>query len=302
MENQWKASWLRHLSLERNLSGETLQAYQSDLELFSQWARPHEDQELHFDQMSTSLIEDWIRYQGEQEKNPSSIARNLSALKNFFQFLTRQKLLIEDPTALIQAPKLGQYLPKILSIDEVNELFETIDYSKKAAWRDTALIELLYSGGLRISEALNIQVEEVHLQERWLKVKGKGRKERMVPLGEEAIEAIQKYLEIERAQMPQTDSELLLNLRGGKLSRMGAWKIIQKYSTLIGRPISPHSLRHSFATHLIEGGMDLRVLQTILGHADISTTERYTHLQFDQHLEAHRLYHPREARAKVKPK
>lgn len=288
MEDTWIESWKKHLSLERNLSLETLDAYSRDLESFRQWTP------LPLAQIQTSEIEAWIRAQGQDDKNPSSIARNLSSLKSFYLFLVNKELILEDPTALITPPKIGKYLPKVLSVEQITELFECIDYTQKAAWRDTALIELLYSGGLRISEALSLQVSDIHTQEKWIKVKGKGRKERMVPLGEEALDAIIQYLQIERIHLNASDPELLLNLRGKALSRMGAWKIVQKYSLQIGLPISPHSLRHSFATHLIEGGMDLRVLQTLLGHADISTTERYTHLQMDQFLEAHRLFHPRE--------
>lgn len=306
MDEKWIQAWLRHLTLERNLGKATLKAYELDVTQFFNWIRmTHEasppewsDLELIANKITSQIkqihIEHWMTHQGEEEQSPSSIARNLSGLKSFFQFTQSIDALEEDPSQHLQSPKLGQYLPQVLTVDQVQELFQEIDYQSRGAWRDTVLLELLYSGGLRISEALKLEIKDLHIEEKWMKVQGKGRKERMVPLGDLVIDAIQKYLNSERSQSNPQDPQLLLNLRGKQLSRMGAWKIVQKYSQLIGKTISPHSLRHSFATHLIEGGMDLRVLQALLGHSDITTTERYTHLQVAQQLEAHQLYHPRE--------
>ena len=294
MEVQWIEAWKRHLSLERNLTKETLKAYLGDLDQFMFWAAEHQPSPLNL--TTQDHIESWIYFQGEDEKNPSSIARNLSSLKSFFKFLHQKDIINQDPCQQISGPKLGQYLPKVLTQTQMTELFDSIDLTKKGANRDYTLIELLYSAGLRISEALNLRIEDIHMEDSWILVRGKGRKERMVPMGEQALDTIENYIQNERRTLDVISPELLLNLRGKKLSRMGAWKIIQRYSAHCGFPISPHTLRHSFATHLIEGGMDLRVLQMLLGHSDITTTQRYTHLQMNQFMEEHRLFHPREKR------
>lgn len=288
-------SFLVHIGVEKNLSPRTLQSYQEDLrhwigwmeELGLEWADitpQHLDQHLH----AMSLRFDY---------EPSSVARHISSLRSFLRFCHAQGWLLLDPAQFLETPRLGRYLPDCLTVAEVESIFETIDPTGKWAWRDTSLIELLYGAGLRISEALQLRLDQVHFEDGWILPIGKGNKQRLVPMTPRAKQALSFYLQKERPLCGPKSDEVLLNPKGRPLSRMGAWKIVHKWSSHLAKAVHPHTLRHSFATHLLEGGMDLRVLQELLGHADIATTQIYTHIDREYLKEEHQHFHPRESHA-----
>ncbi|HSQ41743.1 MAG TPA: tyrosine recombinase, partial [Fibrobacteraceae bacterium] len=283
--------YLTHLGIERNLSPQTLQAYKDDLR---HWIHFLQEADLGLE----VSITDVDRYMTQQAQNsqyePTSIARHLSSLRGFLRYVHLHQWSSLDPDNHFQAPKLGRYLPDTLTVAEVEALFASVDRQRKWAWRDLSLLELLYGSGLRISEALELRLPQIRFEDGWILPIGKGNKQRLVPLGEKSRETLQIYLHQERPLCRPSDDLFLLNPRGQRLSRMGAWKIIQKLCLPLGKHVHPHTLRHSFATHLLEGGMDLRVLQELLGHADISTTQIYTHIDREFLRQEHRQFHPRE--------
>jgi integrase/recombinase XerD len=215
----------------------------------------------------------------------------------FHRFLAREKILKNDPSDLIDSPKLWKKIPDTLSLNEVNALLAQPDIRNKQGLRDKAILETLYATGMRVSEAVNLKVDSVNLDIGFLRCIGKGNKERVIPLGTKAISSIKKYLEVSRPHLlKKKESEFLfLNRFGKKISRQSLWKIIKKYANQarIKKPISPHTLRHSFATHLLERGADLRSVQEMLGHSNISTTQIYTHINKDRLKTIHRMFHPR---------
>ncbi|MDR2732410.1 MAG: tyrosine-type recombinase/integrase, partial [Fibromonadaceae bacterium] len=225
----------------------------------------------------------------------SSLARHYSSLRGFLSYLEERDLLDFSPENLYSAPRLEKYLPQCLNIDEISAIFESIPANDKFGMRNIALIELLYSAGLRISEAVSLKLEHVQLDNGWLTPVGKGNKQRLVPLTGKAKENLEIWLKDWRQQFkPKTDT-VILNFHGKKLSRTGAWKIIMECTAFLGKSsISPHSFRHSFATHCLAGGMDLRILQELLGHANLSTTQIYTHLDNSYLKSEHHHFHPRE--------
>jgi integrase/recombinase XerD len=277
--------YLRYLVLEKNLSGQTVKSYETDLkELCKQ----------------TEISKDSINlFLTKKKKNsnykPSSLARHFSSLRGFLSYLEEQNLLDFSPENLLTAPRLEKYLPQCLSIDEVAEVFENINASERFGMRDIALLELLYSAGLRISEAVSLKLEHVQLDNGWITPVGKGNKQRLVPLYGKAKQNLETWIKEWRQKLkPRTDT-ILLNFHGKKLSRVGAWKIIQNRTAFLGKSsISPHSFRHSFATHCLAGGMDLRILQELLGHVNLSTTQIYTHLDNSYLKSEHHHFHPRE--------
>ncbi|MDZ7260898.1 MAG: tyrosine recombinase XerD, partial [candidate division KSB1 bacterium] len=238
---------------------------------------------------------------------PSSMARNLSAIRMFHRFLMGENITYRDPTETILLPKLSKRLPTVLDIWEVEKLLEQPDVSQPLGLRDRALLEFLYATGVRASELISLKQSQLFFPQGFVRVFGKGAKERMVPIGEQAIFYVQHYQNTTRmvlAQRGLSTDVLFLNRRGQPLSRMGLWKILRFYVLKAGiaKSVSPHTLRHSFATHLLEGGADLRAVQEMLGHADISTTQIYTHLDREYLKEVHRRFHPREKYAsKYKP-
>jgi integrase/recombinase XerD len=284
-------NYLGYLTLEKNLSPLSVKAYGEDLGLFIGFI---ESKISKLDQLDGDQLNQHILSLGQSGYEPSSLARHVSSLRNFIKYLHQNRYLKEDPSEFLDSPKLGRYLPECLTQEEVESVYTQIDLSQKGAQRDLCLVELLYGAGLRISEALNLRLEQINLNEGWIVPIGKGNKQRMVPMGAKGIQIIQNYMDTARLQyMPKSD-HLVLNLRGKKLSRMGAWKIIQNRCSHLSKQISPHTFRHSFATHLLEGGMDLRLVQELLGHADISTTQIYTHLNREYLKEVHHSFHPRE--------
>ncbi len=277
--------YLRSLALEKNLSRQTISSYKTDLIPLC------EQMELSIETIDEFLAERAKAF----DYKPSSLARHLSSLRGFLYYLEEKGILEFSPENLFATPRLEKYLPQCLSIDEVAQIFENIPPNDKFAVRDIALIELLYSAGLRIGEAVSLKLEHIRLDNGWLTPVGKGNKQRLVPLAGKARENLELWLKEWRQEFkPKTDT-VILNFHGKKLSRVGAWKIIQARTAFLGKDsISPHSFRHSFATHCLAGGMDLRILQELLGHANLSTTQVYTHLDNSYLKSEHRHFHPRE--------
>jgi integrase/recombinase XerD len=277
--------YLRYLVLEKNLSKQTVKSYEADLkDLCKQTELSKESINLFLTEKAKT-----------SNYKPSSLVRHFSSLRGFLNYLEEQNLLNFSPENILATPRLEKYLPQCLSIDEVTEVFENINTNDKFGVRDIALLELLYSTGLRISEAVSLKLEYIQLDNGWITPVGKGNKQRLVPLYGKAKQNLEIWIKEWRQKLkPKTDT-VLLNFHGRKLSRVGAWKIIQNRTVFLGKSsISPHSFRHSFATHCLAGGMDLRILQELLGHVNLSTTQIYTHLDNSYLKSEHHHFHPRE--------
>ncbi|MFP4152185.1 MAG: site-specific tyrosine recombinase XerD [Alkalispirochaeta sp.] len=247
--------------------------------------------------LTTAEVIDYIltRQSDGDPLDQRTIAKNLSALRSFYQFCVLEGIRDDNPALKISSPRTEHRLPGVLSVDQVDRLLEGIDLTTPGGIRDRALFELIYSSGLRISEAVAIDLTHLYLQEGLILVRGKGDKERLVPLGEEAVRWIEHYLEAARPQLSKSRTEraLFLNRRGTRLSRKGMWKRFHELTQAVGISAKVHTLRHSFATHLLEGGADLRAVQELLGHADIGTTQIYTHIDTEDLREYHHQFHPR---------
>jgi integrase/recombinase XerD len=287
--------FLDHLSVERDLSPNTVAAYRRDL---TRWLDHLEEQGLRMEEAGRDVLEALVRRLRARGLAPRSVARSLSALRTFHRFLRTEGLMQGDPAEDVERPRLWQRLPVVLDVIEVERLMEAPDVSKDLGVRDRALLEVAYGSGLRVSELVGLRLEEVDLKERLLLVLGKGRKERLVPFGRPAADWVVRWLEGPRRRLLEKrapSDRLFLNARGTPLSRMGFWKILHGHVEKAGirKHCSPHTLRHSFATHLLEGGADLRVVQELLGHADIATTQIYTRVDRSYLREVHRTFHPR---------
>lgn len=291
-----------YLLLERRLSPLTASAYLTDLATFFGFANPAGDFDLGA--LAPPLLRAYVKNLTAVGFAPSSISRHLSALKSYSGFLVEEGILKTDPGEGFSGPQSQRYKPSSLSRAEMDSLYDRLHDAvvkeEKAARRNLALVELLYGGGLRISEAIGLKLDHLRLTEGLLLVEGKGRKQRLVPVGRKVVHSLEAYLELERSLLPQAagrprPGNVLLNPRGLPLSRMGAWKILQnlRLESGVGTAFSPHTFRHTFATHLIEAGANLRAVQEMLGHADISTTQIYTHLDSHYLNEVHRSFHPR---------
>ena len=285
--------FINHLRVEKGLADNTIQSYSRDLLRFFQFLEGRKRSPLRADQ------DDIIAYMSTLQKDLSarSCARSLSALKMFFRFLVTEGRIESSPARLLGAPKLPRRLPGVLTRDEVDMLLAQPDPSNKRGQRDKAMLELLYATGLRVSELVGLQMSNINLEAGYVRMVGKGAKERMVPMGTKASEVLKAYLTEARGNLlkNRSSSYLFLNSRGEGLTRQGFWKIIKKYGKKAGirKEITPHKLRHSFASHLLEGGADLRSVQVMLGHADISTTQIYTHITRERLKQIHEKYHPR---------
>lgn len=294
----WKSAkkeFSSHLQFERGLSRNTVQAYVRDLGLLIGFA---EERELKVLGVRLQDLEACIKSQLDAGKSHRSVARMISSWKAFYLYLILEGLLSENPTALLEAPKLGAYLPEVLSIDEIDRMMAGIELGKPSGHRDRAIIETLYGCGLRVSELTGLEMNQLHPDERYIQVTGKGNKQRLVPIHEEALKHLLLYLSECRSQLKvKTDSKHLvfLNLRGGALSRVSVFQLVKKLaeSAGISKNVSPHTFRHSFATHLVQNGADLRVVQELLGHESILTTEIYTHLDRKHLAAVVKKYHPR---------
>lgn len=287
--------YLNYLVVEKGLSKKTLESYGSDIAMYIDFLGKKGIGDIS--EADTSIILMHIIALRDEGLNPRSRARHLVTLRGFYKFLVREKFINSDPTRVIDLPKSGFYLPYVLTQDEVKSLLSVPDVSKPAGLRDSAMIELLYAAGLRVSELVGLKLFDVNMDACFVRVFGKGSKERIVPIGTYAKERVNEYINTARPLLLKKNmSNFLFAGRGGKpLTRQGFWKIIKRYSILakITKKITPHSLRHSFATHLLEGGADLRSVQLMLGHVDISTTQIYTHVVRDHLKKIHSKYHPR---------
>ena len=290
-------SWLdlfqRYLTDERNLSPHTSRAYVRDIREFKEFCtRQGLDDDRDLQRVDALLLR---RFLAEllRRNQRSSIARKLSSLRMFFRYLVRENLLPASPAEELSTPKLNRYLPRTLSVDEAHTLLENVRERSRLGLRDQAIFELLYSSGLRISELTGLDVEQLDLQENLVRVVGKGRKERIVPVGRKAAAALRAYLEV-RSDAAAT-GPLFLNARGGRLTARSVQRHLKTrlIKTGVLKDISPHDLRHSFATHLLDGGADLRAIQELLGHASLSTTQKYTQVSVDQLMKVYDQAHPR---------
>jgi integrase/recombinase XerD len=290
--------FLAYLRMERTLSENTVEAYRYDLKRMEAFFNQHRVNTL--DSVPSALLSEYVRVLFDVGFAASSIQRNVSSLKSYFTFAVSEGEIDKDPSELIESPKNTRYLPSVLSVQEVERVLEGVDTRKRGGIRDRAILETLYATGMRVSELASFSMEQLLEEEHFVRIFGKGSKERIVPIGEIALYWIKHYFEYERHLLatPVSDSTVFLNVRGNALSRMGLWKIITSYAKSAGieKEVSPHTFRHSFATHLLEGGADLRTVQEMLGHANIVTTEIYTHVDREYLREVHRSFHPREKR------
>lgn len=285
--------FIAFLRVERGLSENTVESYRRDLSGFLNFIG---EKGLPPLEITQDQIGPYISLLG-QRLSARSIARNISALKTFFRFLVSEGKIETSPARLLETPRAGQRLPGVLTRQEVESLLAQPKGVDPRGLRDLAMIEVLYATGLRVSELVNLKVSNINLEAGYLRTMGKGSKERMVPIGDKAREAIKNYTMLGRIQMTKGKNTpyLFLNPSGRPLTRQGFWKIIKKYGLMAGikKKFSPHSLRHSFATHLLGAGADLRSVQVMLGHADISTTQIYTHVTREQLRGVHEKFHPR---------
>lgn len=289
-------SFSHWMLLERGLSDATVDNYRMDLTQCAQLLAKAGIQS--WEQVEAEHLVDWANQIGESDLASRSIARKHSALRTFFKFLRREGILTEDLTGILSRPRLSKRLPKSLSIREIDAMLACPRLSTPIGMRDRALLELIYSSGLRVSELCDIHLPALDLENAFVRIIGKGSKERICPIGEPAVEALLRYLTLARPQFVKTHSrgEVFLSSRGTAISRKTVWHLVKQYSHQAGieREVTPHSLRHSFATHLLQGGADLRVIQELLGHSDISTTQVYTDVDLSRKIEEYRHFHPRE--------
>lgn len=284
-----------YMVVERRLSGNTVESYSRDLTKYTRFIEEHQKKNI----VDCSRLELLLFLTGEQESGLSSrsLSRMLSSIKTFYNFLVSEGIAARSPFQDVQTPRIQQKLPGVLSRDEVEALIHAPDTDTFFGLRDRAFFEVLYATGIRVSELVSLTMENVNLEAGFLIVVGKGSKERIVPLGEAAVLFLKKYMADSRLQMVsrRVHSYVFVNRDGEKMSRQGFWKIIKKYCLIAGiaKRISPHTLRHSFATHILEGGADLRSVQVMLGHSDIATTQIYTHLANTTLKKIHEKYHPR---------
>lgn len=288
--NELLESFIKHLSDERNYSEHTVKAYRGDLENFRDFLLK-EEKEIEDADIATINAYVSTLY---GKNSPSSVERKVSAIRSFFSYLVRKGLATQNPAKLVRTPKKEKHLPVFLSVDEVFNLVDVKDSEKNPLRvRDRAILELLYSSGLRVSELAGATLADLSMGEAIMRVRGKGNKERIVPVGSKALSALGEYLDIRKTLKPASD-RIFLNSRGGGITTRSLARIIKKYGLVSGisKNVSPHVLRHSFATHLLAGGADLRAIQEMLGHASLSTTQRYTHLSVERIMEVYDKTHP----------
>jgi integrase/recombinase XerD len=295
-ENQLLDQFINQLRVERGLSKNTIVAYSHDLISFFDFLKQKGLSPVHISQedLSSFIAENNIRL------SPRSMARCLVSIRMFYRFLVSEGNIESNPARLLGIPKIYQHLPDVLSRDEVDSLLLQPNINTALGKRDKAILEILYATGLRVTELIGLKMHNINLEVGSIRTIGKGSKERIVPMGSKAIDSLKDYLSNSRPSFLKKDlakagSYIFLNSRGGHITRQGLWKIIRKYAPMAGitKSVTPHTVRHSFATHLLEGGADLRSVQIMLGHADISTTQIYTHVARERLKEIHEKYHPR---------
>jgi len=294
--NQFVQEYLAYLKLEKNLSEQSVASYYSDLKKFLIFIEEEKYSDLNT--ITAKLISKYFEIMRDLGLSSSTSARYLSSVKGFFKYLNSQDYIEKDPAEILSARITERKLPTVLSFAEIDKLLQTPNVEEKLGLRDKAILELFYSCGLRVSELINLKISDLYFNDEVIRVLGKGSKQRIVPIGSSAVYWVTEYLQKVRFSLEKkmkSENIIFLNVRGTKLSRMGIWKIVNKYAqeAEISREFHPHTFRHSFATHLLEGGADLRAVQEMLGHADISTTQIYTHIDRDFIKQMHKDFHPR---------
>ncbi|BAQ10759.1 tyrosine recombinase xerd [Bacillus sp. OxB-1] len=288
--------YIHFLQVERQLSSNTISSYRRDLTEYIQ--SMEEAGHPSINKVDRTAIIGHLQRLKAEGKSARTISRHISSIRSFHQFLLRDQVTDQDPTVHLELPKIEQKLPRVLSIDEIDRLIQAPDAATLQGKRDVALLELLYGTGMRVSELIGLDMQDIHLSMGFVRVFGKGGKERIIPLGRSAIQAVQCYVEEVRPQFTEKQRNveaLFVNMQGSRLTRQGCWKILKGHALKAGiqKELTPHILRHSFATHLIENGADLRAVQEMLGHADISTTQIYTHVSKSRLKEVYVKFHPR---------
>lgn len=292
--NQWNESFVEYLQRECHLAENTVAAYRRDLQRFELWRGNRSIQRLKISDLS-----DFVAWLSDQNLAPASVARHLVTLKMFFKYLQLEGVLRENLAELLGSQKLWQRVPEVLSPSQIRKFLRAPRPVENFFWRDRALLEMLYATGCRVSEISNLRLEDLHLDQGYCKCTGKGSKQRMVPLGEDAANAVEDYLDRQRSQMVKSNTTFVpwvfVSRTGKRLRREAIWELVKKYALIAGIPpaISPHTLRHSFATHMLAGGADLRHVQEMLGHASIATTQIYTHVDQSRLKKVHNQFHPR---------
>ncbi len=285
----------KFLQVEKGLSPNSIYSYTYDLKKFSEFLTSNNKNILA---ATKEDVQQFLKFEKNKKKNSSrTLARSLAAIRQFYNFISDRFDEIENPTEKIESPQIERTLPDFLSVNEVNKLFSSISEDDVYELRDKAIFELLYSCGLRITEAIELNYNDINFEKGFITVVGKGSKERLVPMGEEAVRLLKKYSSISRSRIigKRESDYLFISKKGSKLNRKSVWRLLKNYvaRTRINKNITPHTLRHSFATHLIENGADLRSVQELLGHTDISTTQVYTHLVKEKLQKIHKKYHPK---------
>jgi integrase/recombinase XerD len=285
-------AYLTHLKVERGLARATVSAYAEDLAGLVSFL---ESEQLELGEVDPPSLSAWLLDLSRRQLSARSQARHLSAARGLFEWLLGEKTIPRDPTELIDAPRLMRKLPSVLTREEVARLLSMPDRAQRRGRRDAAMLHTMYAAGLRVSELVTLALGDANLESGFVQVLGKGDKRRLVPLGAPAKKRIEAWLADRGAWARPTEPALFVTHRGGRMTRQGFWKIVKRYGAAAGimKPLSPHKLRHSFATHLLLGGADLRAVQTMLGHADIATTQVYTHVTGEHLGRMHERYHPR---------
>ena len=286
-----------YLRLEQSLSDNTLNAYCHDIELFRQHLEDNGDS-LSITDITHRNIEDFLAKLYDLGISSSSQARILSGLKSFYRFLIQEKICEEDPTLLVCFPSIGRHIPEVLSYEEIVKMIETIDLSQQFGHRNKAIIEVMYGCGLRVSEVISLNISDIYVKDEFVRIIGKGDKERLVPIGKKTLKELMLYTRGERLHQdikPKFSDKVFISARGTSLTRQSVFLLVKSLAEKAGikKTISPHTLRHSFATHLLEGGADLRAVQQMLGHSSISTTEIYTHVSDEYLRQVIMEFHPR---------
>lgn len=297
MLNDILETYTYYLRIERGLSENSIKSYQRDLKQYLNYLNESGIEDL--DQVDRYIILSFLQAQREQGKSSNSVVRMVSSLRKFHQYLAQEKICKLDPMKLIDTPKKSKKLPAVVSLENVEKLIEISDINTTLGLRDRAILELMYATGLRISELTHLKMNQLHLTMSLIQTKGKGDKERIIPISDTAKKWLELYIDTSRQVLLNKSSKespfVFLNSRGNQLSRQGLWKKIKKLVQEAGikQNVTPHTLRHSFATHLLENGADLRIVQELLGHADISTTQIYTHITKQRLQSVYQEYHPR---------
>ncbi|WP_372868331.1 site-specific tyrosine recombinase XerD [Planomicrobium okeanokoites] len=289
--------YLQFLRVERQLAANTLTSYERDLKSYLQYLKEVEQLDSLRNVERVHIL-NHLSHLKETTMSSRTVARHISSIRSFHQFLIRERIVDKDPTVHLEMPQMDKKLPNVLSIEEVDALIEAPDTSKANGKRDQAMLELLYASGMRVSECINLDMEDVNLTMGFVRCFGKGGKERIIPLGKSALACCKDYLSGPRSELAKTGvttDALFINQRGKRLTRQGFWKLLKQHAQKAGiqKELTPHTLRHSFATHLIENGADLRAVQEMLGHADISTTQIYTHVSKTRLKDVYSQFHPR---------